>query len=274
MFRTICGRRGGHATSSRRDGRATSSRRDDHATSSRRDDHATSSPRDDRATCSRRSGRSLAAGRSPRTAADVRAAGNRPLRRFLAVAAATLATLAAGAPAALAADYHDAIRDCNDDGVLQGHYTRSTLRQARNHLPASLREYSDCADVLARAIAAAGKNGGTGGGDTSPPLGNPALTTGSGAIASNPDQLNSLRQKTKQSTDDRAPAKVAVGGTPVAPGTAGLNQTAVHASPNELPGSLLIALVALAAMGAIASLLVMRNRWPETRRVALRLLRR
>src|SRR4051812_8924448 len=159
---------------------------------------------------------------------------------------------------ASAANYHDAISDCNDDGVLQGHYSRSTLRQARNHLPASLREYSDCADVLARAIAAAGKTGGTGGGQAPPALGDPALTTGSGAIASNPDQLNALKEKAKQSTDDRAPAKVAIGGTQVTPGTAGLSKTAVHASPNELPPSLLIALIALAATAALASLFVMR----------------
>src|SRR3954454_15543359 len=127
------------------------------------------------------------------------------IRHIPVIVTAALAVLAASAPVASAADYHDAIRDCNDDGVLQGQYSRSTLRQARNHLPASLREYSDCADVLARAIAAAGKKGGTGGGDSAPPLGNPALTTSSGAIASNPDQLNALKEKAKKSTDDRAP---------------------------------------------------------------------
>jgi uncharacterized integral membrane protein len=37
---------------------------------------------------------------------------------------------------------------------------------------------------------------------------------------------------------------------------------------------LLVALIALAAMGALLGLIVMRHRWPETRRDALRLLRR
>jgi hypothetical protein len=184
-----------------------------------------------------------------------------------------LALLALAAPTALAANYHDAIRDCNDDGVLQGRYSRSTLRQARNHLPASLREYSDCSDVLARALAATPK-GGLGGGQTGPPVGNPALTTGSGAIAPNPQQLDNLKKQASRSTDDRAPAKVAVGNTSVTPGTAGLAQAAARTSPNDLPAPLLAALIALAGIGALAGLLVLRHRWPETRRVALRILRR
>jgi hypothetical protein len=196
------------------------------------------------------------------------------IRHIPVILAAALAVLAAAAPSALAANYHDAIRDCNDDGVLQGHYSRSTLRQARNHLPASLREYSDCADVLARAIATAGKSGGSGGGQTAPPLGDPKLTTGSGAIASNPDQLNALKEKAKHSTDDRAPQKIAVGGAAVTPGTAGLSNKSLRASPNELPQALLFALIALAAVSAAVALFVMRQRWPETRRVAIRLLRR
>jgi hypothetical protein len=188
---------------------------------------------------------------------------------------AALAVLAAGAPTAGAANYHDAIRDCNDDGVLQGHYSRQTLRQARNHLPASLREYSDCSDVLARAIAAAAHPGAKdGGGQSAPPLGDPALTTGSGAIASNPEQLNALKEKSKASTDDRAPQQVAVGGAPVTPGTAGLSAKSLRNSPNELPSPLVFALIALGALAAIAAFLLLRQGWPETRRVAIRILRR
>jgi hypothetical protein len=198
----------------------------------------------------------------------------RSIRHITLSAVAALALLAVLAPVALAANYHDAIRDCNDDGVLEGHYSRSTLRQAHNHLPSSLQEYSDCSDVLARALAATPKNG-TGGGGTAPTLGDPRLTTGSGAIANNPTQLSDLKKQASRSTDDRAPAKVSVGNTAVTPGTAGLVHTAARtSSPNELPKSLLVALIALAAMGALAGLMVLRQRWPETRRVALRLLRR
>ena len=189
---------------------------------------------------------------------------------------AVLAVLGTSAPAALATDYHDAIRDCNDDGVLQGRYTRSTLRQARQHLPASLREYSDCSDVLARALAAAARpgSGGTAGGQTAPPVGNPALTTGSGAIAPTIEQKTALEQQAKQSTNDHPPGGLAVGGRAVIPGTAGLANAAVRTSPNDLPSPLLAALIALAAVGVLLAGLSVRHSWPETRRVALRILRR
>ncbi len=193
--------------------------------------------------------------------------------RHITVALLALAMLAVTAPAAQA-DYHQAIKDCYDDGVLQGTYTPRELRQARSHLPSSISEYSDCADVLARALANAGRKGGKGGGDTTPLPGDPALTTKSGAVASSPQQFNALKQQTSHSADNSAAPKLSVGNASITPGTAGLVNAAARTSPNDLPGSLLAALIALAAVGALAGVLVMRHRWPETRRVALRILRR
>jgi hypothetical protein len=191
---------------------------------------------------------------------------------------ALLVLVAALAPhtALAAGNYHDAIRDCNDDGVLQGRYTAHTLRQARHHLPNSLREYSDCEDVLARALAAAAKpgSGGTGGGSPTPPLGDPALTTGSGAIASNPGEKSALENQAKKSTNDVAPTGIDVGGHAIEPGTAGLSTDAVRASPNDLPTPLIAALIALAVMGLLVGRQLWRHGWPETRDVALRILRR
>jgi hypothetical protein len=197
------------------------------------------------------------------------------LGRIRHILLAAVAVLAVTAGTASAADYHAAIRDCNDDGVLQGRYSLHTLRQARAHLPASLREYSDCADVLAKAIAQAGRpgSGGSAGG-TAPPLGNPALTTGSGAIAPNIQQKHALEQQAGQSTRDVPPSDITVGGKKLLPGTAGLSTAAVRASPNDLPLPLLILLIVLAATAALATSLALRHRWPETRRVALRILRR
>ncbi len=70
---------------------------------------------------------------------------------FLALLAALLLVPAA---AHAAADPIKIIRDCEDDGVLQGNYTASELRKARSELPTDIDEYSDCRDVLSRAIAA------------------------------------------------------------------------------------------------------------------------
>src|SRR5262249_15322693 len=97
---------------------------------------------------------------------------NLPMRRTIFLA--LLATLMLLAPAAAhAAGPTTIIKDCEDDGVLEGHYTTAELRNARAHLPADVDEYSDCSDVLSRAIAAStssdskssgGGNGGGGGG--------------------------------------------------------------------------------------------------------------
>jgi hypothetical protein len=197
-------------------------------------------------------------------------------RHITALVLVALAGAAAPHTALAAGNYHDAIRDCNDDGVLQGRYSAHTLRQARNHLPNSLREYSDCEDVLARALAAAAKpgSGGTGGGNPTPPLGDPSLTTGSGAIASNAGEKSALENQAKKSTNDVAPTGIAVGGHAIKPGTAGLSTDAVRASPNDLPTPLVAALIALAVMALLAGWQLWRHGWPETRDVALRILRR
>jgi hypothetical protein len=186
-----------------------------------------------------------------------------------------LILMAVAAPLAHAS-YRAAIRDCADDGYLQGTYTKKELKQARAHLPADLHEYSDCDDVLARALAAAVKpgSGGTGGGNSAPALGDPALTTGSGAIASNAGEKTALENQAKKSTDDVAPTGISVGGHALKPGTAGLSTDAVRASPNDLPTPLVAALIALAVMGLLAGRQLWRHGWPETRSAALRILRR
>jgi hypothetical protein len=70
------------------------------------------------------------------------------------------------------------LRDCTDDGVLEGQYTTAELRKARKHLPTDVAEYSDCADLLTRAIDAS--TAGSGG----PPASTPP--SGGGASASTP----------------------------------------------------------------------------------------
>src|SRR5689334_9430416 len=85
----------------------------------------------------------------------------------LALACLVLGLFAAVPTAASAASTTRILRDCADDGVLQGDYSPAELRKARQNIPTDTDEYTDCRDVLARALAAgiAGKGaGGSGGG--------------------------------------------------------------------------------------------------------------
>ena len=81
--------------------------------------------------------------------------------------ACLLLGLVVAVPAANAAGTTEILRDCADDGVLQGNYKPSELRKARKNIPTDTDEYTDCRDVLARAAAegvAASGGGGSGGG--------------------------------------------------------------------------------------------------------------
>src|SRR5436190_21103699 len=77
---------------------------------------------------------------------------------------ALLATLLLAPSAHAAGGTTEIIRDCALDGVLDGHYSPAQLRKARANLPTDVDEYSDCRDVLSRAIAAATQSSGSSGG--------------------------------------------------------------------------------------------------------------
>src|SRR3954465_12946095 len=72
-----------------------------------------------------------------------------------------IALLSLPAAAALASG-GKVIRDCTDDGRLQGHYSQKDLRDALSSLPSDIDEYTDRRDVIRRA--AFGGAGGSGGG--------------------------------------------------------------------------------------------------------------
>jgi hypothetical protein len=155
--------------------------------------------------------------------------------------------LLVAAPAATAGTRADVVADCFDDGKLDGDYTASQIRDARNNLPADVDQYSDCRDVLARALGGSGSRdigGGAGGGA----LGGGSSGGGAGA------PLRPSDPQEQRALDDAAASgekPVQVGDSTVVPGAAGL---AADAARNELPGSLLAVLIllALAALAAAA----------------------
>ena len=156
-------------------------------------------------------------------------------------------------PAANAASTTQILRDCADDGVLQGDYSPSELRKARQNIPTDTDEYTDCRDVLARAAAAgvASRSGGGAGGSGGAPDLPPA----------NPDTPEG-RQIVGQAGSKPPPGPMNIGGRPVVPGRASLSADGVR---NDLPPGLLAALILIGA-GALSTLLP-----PVRRRVLARL---
>ena len=147
-------------------------------------------------------------------------------------------TLLVAAPAAQAGTRADIVADCFDDGKLDGNYTASQIRDARNNLPADVDQYSDCRDVLARALGGSGSSNvaGPGGGGSTEPL-----------APSGPDEQRAL----EAAVGDGGGKPVQVGGTTVVPGASGF---AAGAARSAIPTSLLVALILLgvAALAAAA----------------------
>jgi hypothetical protein len=140
------------------------------------------------------------------------------------------------------------IRDCADDGVLEGHYTPAELRKARDNLPTDVNEYSDCGDVLSRALAAdvsssGGHSGGGGGSSATPATPPPSQYSDSVADSSGASQPTTPAD-VKAVTDAGAHGGEGdvIEGRPLAPAAA----VAGRFGRNSLPTTLVIVLVLLA----------------------------
>ena len=133
-------------------------------------------------------------------------------------------------PAANAASTTQILRDCADDGVLQGDYSPSELRKARQNIPTDTDEYTDCRDVLARA-AAAGVAGPSG------RLGRRRRwrlrRRGATAAAADPGHARGPRRSSaRPARKPRARARCDIGGRAVVPGTPASRADGVR---NDLP---------------------------------------
>jgi hypothetical protein len=72
--------------------------------------------------------------------------------RALACAAATLALAAAASPALGASTSKAIINDCQSNGKLTHSYTLSELQNALSTMPAYVKQYSNCYDVITQGI--------------------------------------------------------------------------------------------------------------------------
>jgi hypothetical protein len=149
-------------------------------------------------------------------------------------------TLLVAAPAAMAGTRADIVEDCFEDGDLDGSYTASQIRDARNNLPADVDQYSDCRDVLSRALGGSGTEstgggfGFGGGGAPSEPL-----------TPSGPAEQQELEEAIAQGGEE----PVQVGDSTVIPGASGFEAGAAR---SDIPSTLLTALILL-GLAAIAA---------------------
>jgi hypothetical protein len=194
-----------------------------------------------------------------------------PMRRtiFLALFAALLFPTAARAtsPGTI-------IRDCADDSILQGHYSVADLRKALDQVPKDVNEYSDCSDVISRAIAnqttrsndnsgspgsGGGASGGAGGGGTPGSQGS-APPAHHRATAADQDGIVGASTAQDHQAVSEASIKGAgplqVGGHSVVPGS----RLASDVGRNRLPGALIAALALLCVLALAATAPRVRRR--------------
>lgn len=210
--------------------------------------------------------------------------------RLATVLAALLAALLVLPAAAQASRAGDVIRDCHEDGTLDGNYSQQDLQDAQDNLPSDVDQYGDCRDVIRQAQAdgsrrrggaggpggggggAGGAGGGFGGagfagdisrrgGSPNPHEGDPALETRSGAYASSQED---------KAAYDKAMADATRGGA--LPG--GLSIPAAGdfqpAKAGGIPLPILLALISVGLLVAAATVLVARKRLPALTRVTSR----
>jgi hypothetical protein len=187
--------------------------------------------------------------------------------RRLAVLVALIAALAL--PAAAHADAQAVIKDCADDGQLDGTYTNSELKKARAQLPSDLDEYTDCRDAIAARIAENSRTNRSKSGTTSPPIAGgsssggglggppPSTPTSPAAIQQQQAQDQAQFDQLKKNVQSGGPPSISVGGQQISPAA---GPFAPASAVNELPISVLLALLGVALLGAVAGLISLRRR--------------
>jgi hypothetical protein len=188
--------------------------------------------------------------------------------RRLAVLVALIAALAM--PAAARADAQAVIKDCADDGQLNGTYTNSELKKARAQLPSDLDEYTDCRDAITARIAENSRTKTSKSGTTSPPIATGGSSSGGGLGGPPPSGSATPAEVQQQQAQDQAqfdqlkknvqsggPPSISVGGQQISPAA---GPFAPASAVNELPISVLLALLGVALLGAVAGLISIRRR--------------
>ncbi len=173
-----------------------------------------------------------------------------PAARTAPVALAALLAILLGLATAAAAPASPAsvIRDCSEDGILNGTYSQSELDGALEDLPSDLDEYTDCRSVIRRAQlkSAGGKRR---------PKGDPSTA----------DQVDAALPPTGEEQQQIAKAagaggSVRIGGAGVRPGARGEPFDSAGFG-TDLPSFVAIVLLALVGLTVSGLVLAGRRRW-------------
>jgi hypothetical protein len=166
--------------------------------------------------------------------------------------ACLLAVVAMAAPAQAQDTRTKILRECQD-GALSGDYTPQEIRDARNNIPDDIDQYSNCRDVLSRALQNAvgggGDGGGAGGGGGGGGAGGGG-GGGAGGAAAGGGALTPATDEDRNALEDAAAGggqPVEIGGRPIKPGSAGLE------ARNDLPSTLIVVLALLAALALVGA---------------------
>jgi hypothetical protein len=171
---------------------------------------------------------------------------------------ACLLAVLVGAPAAFADSTRTKILQECQDGRLTGNYTSRQIRDALDNIPDDVDQYSDCRDVLRRALLNQAGNSGNngGGGGTSGGGGGGTGGGGTGGAPLTPSTDADRQALDQATTNGGQPVQIA--GRAVSPGEGDLR--------NPLPTTLIVvlALLAAAAVAAIAPYVRRQARHPLT----------
>ena len=190
----------------------------------------------------------------------------RVLRNLLAVALIGLLAVAAAARA-------NPVSDCAGDGDLDKRYSNTELRNALDHIPGDLDEYSNCREVIKGAISSGsdkrtnqdGGGGGPTGGGGGGGGGGDAGAISADEQAKRADDNAALEAITSDAND--AKPQLNVGGEQVEPGHNGLFDLA--SASNGVPTPLLVALIAIGVLALAGGLVALRARVPALGRIPL-----
>ncbi len=154
---------------------------------------------------------------------------------------ALLALLVAVPPALADSTRNKILRECQN-GRLTGDYTAREIRDARSNIPDDLDQYTDCRDVLTRALLNLAGGGSGDGGDA----GGFGAGGGLGGDGGGGTPLTPSTEADHQALEQAA----TTGNQPIQ--IAGRNVTPGAALRNDLPATLLVLLILLAAAAAAA----------------------